>query len=89
MSMLGKRAWGGYMKKKARAYTGSRPMQRSGTRYRSYRRFSRYRGPYRSGGFYGASIRSPKERKVVDTAVAAYALTTTGSVTLLNGEWIA
>lgn len=83
MSLLGKRQWGGYMKKKARAYVGSMP--RSGTKYRSYRRFVRRGAPYRSGGFYGASVRSPAERKVIDTANATYAVNTTGSVTLLNG----
>lgn len=56
---------------------------RVGTNYRSYRRFRR--GPYRAGGFYGASVRSAAERKVVDTAPAAYNANTTGSVTLING----
>lgn len=56
---------------------------RVGTSYRSYRR--NRRGPYRAGGFYGASVRSAAERKVVDTAPAAYNVNTTGSVTLLNG----
>lgn len=42
-------------------------------------------GPYRTGGFYGASVRSPAERKVIDTANALYAFHTTGSITLLNG----
>lgn len=29
----------------------------------------RFGGPYRTGGFYGASVRSPAERKVGDHAV--------------------
>lgn len=42
-------------------------------------------GPFRSGGFYGASVRSAVERKVVDTTAAVYQANATGSVTLLNG----
>ena len=48
----------------------------------------RYPAPLRTGGFYGASVRSPMEKKVVDTAVANYAVNSTGVVTLINGEWI-
>lgn len=42
-------------------------------------------GPFRVGGFYGASVRSPGERKVVDTALTDSPFSTTGEVTLLNG----
>lgn len=56
----------------------------SGTAYRSVARRARA-GPFRTGGFYGASVRSPAERKVVDTAPAVYQANATGSVTLLNG----
>ena len=47
----------------------------------------RYPAPIRTGGYYGASVRSPMEKKVVDTAVANYNVNSTGSVTLINGEW--
>lgn len=55
------------------------------SRARHFRRVGLFRGPYRTGGFYGASVRSPAERKVVDTASATYQVNTTGSVTLING----
>jgi len=45
----------------------------------------RARGPYRTGGFYGASVRSPIEKKVIDTALANYDVNSTGSVTLISG----
>jgi len=45
----------------------------------------RARGPYRTGGFYGASVRSPIEKKVIDTALANYPVNATGSVTLISG----
>lgn len=45
----------------------------------------RARGPYRTGGFYGASVRSPVEKKVIDTALANYDVNATGSVTLISG----
>lgn len=56
-----------------------------GTRYRSFGSLYRRPGPFRSGGFYGSAVRSPVERKVVDTTVAVYQINTTGSVNLLNG----
>jgi len=49
------------------------------------RTYARTRGPYRTGGFYGASVRSPGEKKVIDVAQTTTAVNTTGSVTLLNG----
>ena len=45
----------------------------------------RARGPYRTGGFYGASVRSPIEKKVIDTALSNYDVNSTGSVTLISG----
>lgn len=67
---------------------GFRP--RFGTRYRSLRRVGRFRGgPFRTGGFYGASVRSPAEKKVIDTDVANYTVDTTSDIVLINGEWIA
>jgi len=42
-------------------------------------------GPFRTGGFYGASQRSPTERKTVDTLEQVVNLNNTGSMTLLNG----
>jgi len=42
-------------------------------------------GPFRTGGFYGASQRSPLERKSIDAANAVVNLSTAGSVTLING----
>jgi len=57
---------------------------------RSYKNlYGTGRGPYRTGGFYGASVRSPTEKKVIDTALTVYDVNATGSVTLISGEWIA
>lgn len=81
MSMLGKRK-NYQMMKYAIANAKRRGQVVRGTRYRS---FARRRGPFRVGGFYGASVRSPAERKVIDTANAVYQVNTTGSVTLVNG----
>lgn len=92
MSMLGKRQWAGYMKKRARQYAyrpfNITPYGRPGTRYLSLRRVGSRRGPFRTGGFYGASVRSPIERLVIDTAEANYDVDTTGDIVLINGEWI-
>lgn len=45
----------------------------------------RARGPYRTGGFYGASVRSPIEKKVIDTPLSNYDVFSAGSVTLISG----
>lgn len=93
MSLLGKRMWSGYLGKRSRQYVGRfgsiTPYARTGTRYRSLRRVGRRRGPFRTGGFYGASVRSPVEKLVIDTAEANYDVDTTGDIVLINGEWIA
>lgn len=47
-------------------------------------RMKRYAGPYRTGGFYGASVRSPAERKVLDTPQTSTAVNIAGSVTPIN-----
>jgi len=46
---------------------------------------TRRAAPLRTGGFFGASVRSKAEKKVTDLPVANYACDTTGTVTLLNG----
>jgi len=56
-----------------------------GGRRMVYARTRNYYGPYRTGGFYGSSVRSPREKKVVDVLDTTTAVNTTGSVTLLNG----
>jgi len=91
MSYLGKRsaAVAGFMRKNTgprAAYRGSM-YPSSGTRYRSYRRVFRRAGPFRTGGFYGGSVRGRAEQKVIDTTLTATAFATAGSVTLLNGAW--
>lgn len=87
-------------KRKATSYQGSQPKRvyradpapvylgtRSAAPARSWPtvRGGRYGAPYRTGGFYGASVRSPMEKKVVDTAYANYDVNATGSVTLISG----
>jgi len=58
----------------------------TGTRYLSLRRVRYHRrGPFRTGGFYGSSVRSPAEKKVIDTAQANYTLDTTADIVLING----
>lgn len=86
MSLLGKRKTyvNQWMSRNAGKYRGAWGPS-TGTRYRSARRVFRRRGPYRTGGFYGASVRPRMERKVVDVATYEYGCNTTGSVTLLNG----
>jgi len=57
--------------------------------YKSLRRSSTARSlpraPLATRGFYGPSFRSPAELKVIDTAQATYELSTTPTITLLNG----
>ena len=73
MSLLGKRKTyvNQWMSRNAGKYRGAWGPS-TGTRYRSARRVFRRRGPYRTGGFYGASMRPRMERKVVDVAIKQY-----------------
>mgnify|MGYP001276654597 CR=1 FL=1 len=54
------------------------------TRYLSLRKRT-FRGPFRTGGFYGPQSRFRMEKKVIDTVSANYTLDTTPDITLLNG----
>lgn len=86
MSYLGKRKVISYAPRKSfRSNYYARPA--AGTAYRSYRRVmaGSRRAPFRTGGFYGASVRSPQERKVIERGVSAYTLDITGDIVLING----
>lgn len=72
------------LRKSVRGYY-NRPY--TATRYRSFRRVfpTSRRAPFSTRGFYGASVRSPVERKVIETASAFYTLDTTMDIVLVNG----